>query len=106
MGGRPPPKNRFDAEIVDAGDLARRLHAESPFTLAESKLIVETVFGMIVDTLASGRHVRISRFGVFYLTARSPLDPHLAEYNTPIDAPRVKFVASRTLEQNIAIMRK
>lgn len=57
---------------LNSKDIIERIMAETPFTRKESRLLLETVIGIIVDGLADGQNVHIHKFGRFSLKERKP----------------------------------
>lgn len=91
-------------KTLTRADLAEAVHREVGLTRQESSDLVQSMLGIISDTLASGQSVKLSSFGSFQLrdkTGRMGRNPKTGE-EVPIDPRRVLvFKPSQVLKEKI-----
>ncbi|MCW5723524.1 MAG: integration host factor subunit alpha [Maricaulaceae bacterium] len=91
-------------KTLTRADLAEAVHREVGLTRQESADLVQSVLGMISDTLASGQSVKLSSFGSFMLrdkNGRVGRNPKTG-VEVPIDPRRVLvFKPSQVLKDRI-----
>ena len=85
-------------------DIVERVAEQNGWTRAESLQVVESLFTIMKDTLADGKELKISRFGVFSVRAknnRKGRNPQTGEDIT-INARKIlKFRASLLLKKAV-----
>ncbi|MEE2566663.1 integration host factor subunit alpha [Hyphobacterium marinum] len=91
-------------KTLTRADLAEAVHRDVGLTRQESSDLVQSMLGMISDTLASGQSVKLSSFGSFQLrdkSGRIGRNPKTGE-EVPIDPRRVLvFKPSQVLKEKI-----
>lgn len=91
-------------KTLTRADLSEAVHREVGLTRQESSDLVQSMLGLISDTLASGQPVKLSSFGSFQLrdkTGRMGRNPKTGE-EVPIDPRRVLvFKPSQVLKEKI-----
>ena len=91
-------------KTLTRADLAEAVHRDVGLTRQESADLVQSMLGMISDTLASGKSVKLSSFGSFQLrdkNGRIGRNPKTGE-EVPIDPRRVLvFKPSQVLKEKI-----
>tara|TARA_R110002072_G_scaffold5008_3_gene33864 strand:+ start:3430 stop:3735 length:306 start_codon:yes stop_codon:yes gene_type:complete len=91
-------------KTLTRADLSEAVHREVGLTRQESSDLVQSMLGMISDTLASGQSVKLSSFGSFQLrdkTGRMGRNPKTGE-EVPIEPRRVLvFKPSQVLKEKI-----
>ena len=91
-------------KTLTRADLAEAVHRDVGLTRQESADLVQSMLGMISDTLASGKPVKLSSFGSFQLrdkNGRIGRNPKTGE-EVPIDPRRVLvFKPSQVLKEKI-----
>lgn len=90
---------------ITRADLADRVHQELAGARPQAASLVETILGVVGDTLANGESVKLSGFGAFELrdkSARLGRNPKTGK-EVPITPRRVLvFKASPVLKDRVA----
>ncbi|TGY87872.1 integration host factor subunit alpha [Marinicauda algicola] len=91
-------------KTITRADLAEAVYREVGLSRQDSAALVESVLGMMADTLAAGESVKLSSFGSFMLrekNGRMGRNPKTGE-EVPIDPRRVLvFKPSQVLKDRI-----
>lgn len=91
-------------KTLTRADLADAVHREVGLSRQDSSALVESVLGMISDTLVKGETVKLSSFGSFQLrdkNGRVGRNPKTGE-EVPIDPRRVLvFKPSQVLKERV-----
>ena len=97
-------KNLLYEETMTKADLVERIHSKANISKKDSAVILEEVFSVMKDTLATGEKIKIAGFGNFEVNqkkARTGRNPQTGEAIT-IEARRVlTFKISSVLKQSI-----
>ena len=94
----------MSGKTITRADLAEAVYREVGLSRQDSAALVESVLGMMADTLAAGDSVQLSSFGSFMLrekNGRMGRNPKTGE-EVPIDPRRVLvFKPSQVLKDRI-----
>jgi len=94
----------MSGKTVTRADLADAVHQNIGLSRQESSDLVQTVLGMVSDSLANGDSVKLSSFGSFLLrdkNGRIGRNPKTGE-EVPIDPRRVlTFKPSQVLKEKV-----
>lgn len=94
----------MSGKTITRADLAEAVYREVGLSRQDSAALVESVLGMMADTLAAGESVKLSSFGSFMLrekNGRMGRNPKTGE-EVPIDPRRVLvFKPSQVLKDRI-----
>ena len=90
--------------MANKKDLTKAVAVATGKTQKDSKVIVETVMGIIVDTLANGDEVKLVNFGIFSTRVRAErngINPQTLEPMVIKAATVVKFKAGKGLAETV-----
>lgn len=94
----------MSGKTVTRADLADTVHQNIGLSRQESSELVQSVLGMVSDSLANGESVKLSSFGSFLLrdkSGRIGRNPKTGE-EVPIDPRRVlTFKPSQVLKEKV-----
>ncbi|PIW30596.1 MAG: integration host factor subunit alpha [Rhodobacterales bacterium CG15_BIG_FIL_POST_REV_8_21_14_020_59_13] len=94
----------MSGKTVTRADLADAVHQNIGLSRQESSELVQSVLGMVSDSLANGESVKLSSFGSFLLrdkSGRIGRNPKTGE-EVPIDPRRVlTFKPSQVLKEKV-----
>lgn len=81
---------------MNKNKLAKLLSKRTNLTGQESKVIVNELFNIVIETLESGESVNVPKLGRFYLYHHTPRPVRNPKTNMPMMLPEFKSVKFKT----------